>query len=71
MCCMCRGLGFLHLFTVYLFIRVPSLQRGGSSELGKAGTIIIQVENDRLSGRASLVLKMCSDEKRYKSDEKG
>jgi len=61
---------WIRLFTVYLFIRVPSLQRGGSSELGKAGTIIIQVENDRLSGRASLVLKM-SDEKRYKSDEKG
>ena len=61
---------WIRLFTVYLFIRVPSLQRGGSSELGKAGTFIIQVENDRLSGRASLVLKM-SDEKRYKSDEKG
>ena len=61
---------WIRLFTVYLFLRGPSLQRGGSSELGKAGTIIIQVENDRLSGRASLVLKM-SDEKRYKSDEKG
>ena len=61
---------WIRLFTVHFLFRVPSLQRGGSSELGKAGTIIIQVENDRLSGRASLVLKM-SDEKRYKSDEKG